>query len=199
MSIPDPRHDRQSMQIKVFMSLGADNNCGPRHFSSAVVFNMSREPFYAATPATRRIPGEVIMKTARMLKKIVAASGALLALDALWLGVVMKDYYREKLAGLARGSGGTIEPDWTAAALVYVLLVTGILAFGARDDGGPAAGRVGRAAVRGALFGLVSYGIYDLTNMATLKGWTWSLSATDMAWGAFLCAVSAAAAAAAAK
>ncbi len=38
----------------------------------------------------------------------------------------------------------------------------------------------------GALFGLVAYATYDLTNHATLKDWPLIVTIIDMAWGAFL-------------
>ena len=44
----------------------------------------------------------------------------------------------------------------------------------------------------GALFGLVTYGTYDLTNAATLKGWSLTVTIVDMLWGAFLAGLSAA-------
>ena len=46
------------------------------------------------------------------------------------------------------------------------------------------------AALYGALFGFVVYAAYDLTNLATLRGWPMAVSLVDLAWGA---AVSAAA------
>jgi uncharacterized membrane protein len=36
------------------------------------------------------------------------------------------------------------------------------------------------------------YGLYDLTNMATLKGWTYTMLVKDTTWGTFLCAAAAA-------
>ena len=41
---------------------------------------------------------------------------------------------------------------------------------------------------RGALFGFVAYATYDLTNMATLRGWPTIVTIIDMAWGTFLSA-----------
>ena len=45
-----------------------------------------------------------------------------------------------------------------------------------------------RAARLGALLGLVAYGTYDLSNWATLQGWSAALALMDMAWGTFLTA-----------
>jgi uncharacterized membrane protein len=40
-----------------------------------------------------------------------------------------------------------------------------------------------------ALFGAVAYAVYDLTNLATLKGFTLKISLIDMAWGALMTGV----------
>jgi len=47
--------------------------------------------------------------------------------------------------------------------------------------------------VNGALFGLFAYGTYDLTNQATLKVWSTTITLADMAWGATLTAIAASA------
>ena len=52
-----------------------------------------------------------------------------------------------------------------------------------------ASGRAGDAALNGAVFGLVAYGTYALTNQAIMKVWTPLMSASDMAWGAFASAL----------
>ena len=46
-------------------------------------------------------------------------------------------------------------------------------------------------ASRAALFGLVAYATYDLSNLATLKSWPIGLALIDMAWGSALSAMSA--------
>lgn len=40
------------------------------------------------------------------------------------------------------------------------------------------------AAMYGALFGFVVYAAYDLTNLATLRGWPMALTVVELAWGA---------------
>jgi uncharacterized membrane protein len=47
-------------------------------------------------------------------------------------------------------------------------------------------GAVLAALWRGALFGLLAYATYDLTNLATLQGWPWELAVVDMIWGTVL-------------
>ena len=55
-------------------------------------------------------------------------------------------------------------------------------------------GSIGTALLFGALFGLFTYGTYDLTNQATLRNWSIVLTLADMGWGAVLGAITAASA-----
>ena len=36
------------------------------------------------------------------------------------------------------------------------------------------------------LLGVLVYGVYDLTNMATIKEWTWNTVLLDSVWGGIL-------------
>ena len=45
-----------------------------------------------------------------------------------------------------------------------------------------------RALLDAALLGLIIYGVYDLSNKATINAWTWMFSIQDMIWGAVLLA-----------
>ena len=47
------------------------------------------------------------------------------------------------------------------------------------------------AATRGALLGCVAYATYDLTNQATLRGWSPVITMADLVWGTTLTAVTA--------
>ena len=75
------------------------------------------------------------------------------------------------------------------AIIFYVLYLAGLVLFAIspalREQNWLMAVGLGLA------LGLVAYGSYDLTNMATLKGWSLSLTLVDIAWGAFVSAVSA--------
>jgi len=112
------------------------------------------------------------------LKLTLLGALAFAVLDGLWLGVVMKGFYRERLAPIARMEGGGLAPVWAAALPVYVLLGFGLALFVV-----PRAATVPEAALLGAALGLVVYGVYDLTNYATLKDWPLAVTAADIAWG----------------
>lgn len=117
-----------------------------------------------------------------MRKSVWAYSGVLLAfliLDGLWLGVLMSSTYKELFGPLMLAS-----PNWGPAAVFYLLYVAGVVFFVVRPA--LAQGSARRAAVTGAFFGLIAYGTYDMTNWATLNGWSAQLALMDMAWGTLL-------------
>jgi uncharacterized membrane protein len=119
-----------------------------------------------------------------MVLQIGAGLATWLVLDFLWLGLLMNGFYKAQLGTLARRSGENFAPLWTPAILLYVLVVIAIAVFVVPR----AAGSLLQAAAYGAFFGLVAFGVYDLTNYATLDPWPLALTVVDMAWGAFVCA-----------
>ena len=110
----------------------------------------------------------------------------IIAMDALWLGWLMKDFYRRHLGHLARMADGGLDPVWPVAALVYPVLAGGITVLVLGRAKSPI-----EALTLGAFFGFVTYGVYDLTNHSTLRGWPAVLTVTDMAWGTLLCGTAA--------
>jgi uncharacterized membrane protein len=83
-------------------------------------------------------------------------------------------------AGRALGRGG----------IFYLLYVAGVLILVVLPSlDAPAT----RAVLLGAVFGLVAYATYDLTNLATLMRWPLNVTLIDLAWGAFLTAATSAA------
>ena len=120
----------------------------------------------------------------------LAAAAVMIGLDAVWLGLIAKTTYQNSIGHLMAG-----QPNLAAAAGFYGLYALGVMVFVAAPQAKDSSWS--RTLAMGALFGLVAYGTYDLSNLATLKGWPALLSVIDMAWGALLTAVSAGAAKAA--
>ena len=112
------------------------------------------------------------------LKLAAIGAVAFMVLDGIWLGVVMKNFYRDQLAPIVRLVDGGIAPNWPAALVVYALLGTGIAFFVI-----PRASSIPLAAAYGGLLGLVVYGVYDFTNYSTLRQWPFVLTLADVAWG----------------
>ena len=115
----------------------------------------------------------------------VAALLTIGALDALWLGFIARDFYQRSIGELMAP-----EVNKAAAALFYLSYPIGLLALAVSPNPGSLPTVLWRAAV----FGAAAYGTYDLTNMATLRHWNWSLVLIDLAWGVVISACAAAAA-----
>ena len=107
-------------------------------------------------------------------------------IDMIWLGFVAKGFYRNNLGQLLRP-----DVNWTAALVFYLLYIGGILIFATM----PALEKnsLYQAVVLGGLFGFFAYATYDLTNLATLKGWPLNVVIVDIIWGIVLTASVAAA------
>jgi uncharacterized membrane protein len=110
-----------------------------------------------------------------------------LAIDLTWLGVLMAKFYKAELGPLARRSGEAMAPVWWAAFVVYVLIPLGIVLFVLPrvSPEGSAVAALGW----GFLYGVILYGVYDLTNYSLIDRWPWRMTLVDMAWGGFICAV----------
>ena len=107
-----------------------------------------------------------------------------LAIDAVWLGAIARDFYFSQLGHLMLD-----EIKYGIALAFYCVYVIGIVIFAIN----PALqnGQWTHALIYGALFGFFAYGTYDLTNMSTLKAWPTLMSIVDIAWGAALTGTSA--------
>lgn len=103
-------------------------------------------------------------------------------IDAVWLSQIANSFYKSQIGPLLLD-----KPNLTAAAIFYVVYVVGVVLLVIN----PAIEKqsLGHAALYGAIFGGVAYATYDLTNLATLKGWTTSLVVVDIIWGVILTSV----------
>jgi len=113
------------------------------------------------------------------LKLYLATLIAFFAIDMVWLGLVARTFYRKYLGFLMAPN-----PNWLAAILFYLLFVVGVLVLAVLP--GLEAGSLKTTLLRGALFGLVAYATYDLTNLATVKDWPLIVTVVDLIWGTVL-------------
>lgn len=116
-----------------------------------------------------------------LIKLYAIAFPVFIAMDMIWLGLVAKNFYQNQIGFLMKS-----EINWAAAFLFYLLFVFGLVLFVI----GPAMEKNSwvHALLFGALFGLVTYATYDLSNLATLKDWPLLVTIVDLAWGATLAA-----------
>ncbi len=97
-------------------------------------------------------------------------------LDLLWIGVVMRDFYRQGVGHLMSD-----RTHWKAGIVFYVLYVIGLMFFAISPS--IIAHTFLGAAILGGLFGFFTYATYDLTNLATLRDWPLRVVIVDMVWG----------------
>jgi Predicted membrane protein len=113
----------------------------------------------------------------------ILAALIFLVIDIIWLSFAVKSFYRPNIGHLLLD-----KPVMWAAGLFYVLYVLGIAiviiqpSLNSND--------LNSVIYKAFIFGLVAYGTYNLTNMATIKGWSPSVVFVDMLWGGTLTAFS---------
>jgi uncharacterized membrane protein len=118
------------------------------------------------------------MTTLQLVYTYLLTVPAFFLIDMIWLGLVAKNFYQSQIGFLL----GPV--NWTAAIIFYLLYIVGIVVFAIH----PAliAGSFSKAVIYGALFGFLAYATYDLTNLATIKGWPLLVTVVDLAWGMVL-------------
>jgi|SRR6056297_1377590 len=101
-------------------------------------------------------------------------------IDMLWLGIIAKSFYRNQIGHLLKDSF-----NFPVALGFYLIFVAGLFFF-----------VTNRAVIYsswqyalfvGIFFGFITYGTYDLTNLATLEDWPVKLVIVDILWGGILC------------
>ena len=99
-----------------------------------------------------------------------------LVIDMVWLVLVAKNFYAQQIGLLMK-----TEINWPAAIIFYLIFIVGLVVFVIT----PALEKNSwsHALIYGALFGLVAYATYDLTNLATMKNWPVIITIVDLAWG----------------
>jgi len=113
------------------------------------------------------------------IKLFLIALPVFFVIDMVWLVLVAKKFYQEQI-------GFLMKPDinWFAAIIFYLLFIAGLVIFVIS----PAVEKHSwvHALIFGALFGLITYATYDLTNLATLKDWPLLVTVVDLGWGSVL-------------
>ena len=115
------------------------------------------------------------------LKLFLIALPVFFAIDMVWLVLVARNFYQKQIGFLMKP-----EINWFAAIIFYLLFIAGLVTFVIS----PAIEKhsLAHAILFGALFGLITYATYDLTNLATLKDWPLLVTVVDLIWGTVLAA-----------
>ena len=117
--------------------------------------------------------------TKTLITSFIFVSIIFLIIDVIWLSITVKSLYRPALGDLLND-----KPVMWAAALFYIIYTVSlaiiILQPAIANDS------IFQAFWTGIIFGVVTYGTYNLTNMATIKDWSPTIVFVDMFWGGFL-------------
>lgn len=116
------------------------------------------------------------------IKLYTIAFSVFLAVDAIWLTFIAKDFYAKYIGYLMAKN-----PNLWAALIFYIIFIAGLVFFVIT----PALDKKMwmHALAAGVFFGLVTYATYDLTNLATVKNWPLLVTVVDLMWGMFVSAI----------
>ncbi len=106
---------------------------------------------------------------------------AFLLIDYIWLKYVALSFYRGHIGHLM-----TDKPNLAIALVFYLVYVVGVIVLAVYPALEKQSWTI--ALLYGGLLGFVAYGTYDITNLATLKGWPPIVAIVDIIWGTVLTA-----------
>jgi uncharacterized membrane protein len=109
-----------------------------------------------------------------ILPTLIVSFITLILLDTMYLYIVGSTF--NQMVSAIQGSPVSLK--WPPALAVYGLLIGGLFYFIFSTHQPPKVA---------GIFGLVVYGVYDATNLATLKGWETVVALQDTIWGGVLC------------
>lgn len=116
------------------------------------------------------------------MDEIIKPSLTMLILDFIWLTMFMSKRYKVMIKDI---QGEELKVKMIYAALVYLLMIIGQQVYVK-----PLIKSKKDVLIYGGLFGLIVFGIYDLTAGAVIKKWDLKLAIIDILWGVFLFTVS---------
>ncbi len=116
------------------------------------------------------------------IKIFLIALISIIILDAIFLGIVMKNIYKTELKSIATFKDGALQTRWIPIVLTYLILALGFTFFVSPmlDVS------LGKSFLVGAIFGLVVYGVYDFTNYAIFQNYSLRIAVIDVLWGVLL-------------
>lgn len=116
------------------------------------------------------------------MDEIIKPSLTMLILDFIWLTMFMSKRYKVMIKDI---QGEELKVNMVYAAFAYLLMIIGQQVYikpliKSKKD----------VLIYGGLFGLIVFGVYDLTAGAVIKKWDLNLAIIDILWGVFLFTVS---------
>ena len=94
----------------------------------------------------------------------------------LWIGIFFKQPFSNMIEGVQK-EPMVVRPVF---AMLSYLVLTAFIYFALTKS---------NTIEEAFLFGFLLYGVYDTTNLATLKNWDVTIATTDMLWGGLLMSI----------
>lgn len=94
-----------------------------------------------------------------------------LVIDIIWIFSTSKLWDNQ----VSRIQNSPFIPNRYWAMLSYIFIVSGLLYFGSSSP------------TDAFIYGIIVYGVFDLTNLALFKDYKPELAMLDIAWGGFVC------------
>ncbi len=102
--------------------------------------------------------------------------GIFLIVDLIWLNFIAKNLYQKEIGTLLLKN-----PNIVPAILFYALFIVALLILVLVPS--IQSYTLTKTLLIGAVFGFITYATYDLTNLATLQGWSLKMTIVDLIWG----------------
>lgn len=110
----------------------------------------------------------------------IATAAAFAVIDLLWIGIIARNFYFDRL-------GDILQINLWGALIFYLVYIAGIVYFAiAPALAAPEVATWKMVLLGGCVFGFFAYATYDLTNLATIKDWSYVVTVVDMVWGTIL-------------
>ncbi len=114
-----------------------------------------------------------------ILTQFLIAGFVMAVIDAIWLSTMYKLIYKPAIGKLMLESPNLLVAGvfylFYVFALVYLIINPAIIKAG-----------FNQLLINSAIFGAICYATYDLTNLATIKGFSAKIAIIDIIWGAVL-------------
>lgn len=120
------------------------------------------------------------------LKELIQTLIIFLIIDVTWLGYIANSFYMNQLKIINNVSSiDENKLNYFTAAGAYLLMAIGFELFVHPQliKSNSFKENLYNSLKVGGMFGLVLYGVYDLTNYSTINRWTVEFVVVDMIWG----------------
>lgn len=122
------------------------------------------------------------MEIIQNISIFIAMLISIMILDYIWLGIITKNFIISQFGSLVKVVNGSIDVKLIYGIIAWTAIALGAMIFAVLPNE-----TIPKAALMGALFGLISYTIYDFTNLTFIQGYSIKFAIVDVMWGTFLC------------